>query len=213
MVPVPVTTASPYGRDFSMPNAWGAVTDELVEFDERAVVEQQFDALAGGLLALGVLLLDRLLATGRHPPRGSGPSGRRAFPAVVDRSGAPSSAVGGVVSAVTSFTLPFTVAVPLVVPHKIGACGNVGWRMQLPVSQALASRLEFLEECGSTNTELVSRAADAWPHLSVVATASQTAGRGRLDRVWVAPPEGRHWRCRCSLRPSFGRWSPTVGFR
>lgn len=74
--------------------------------------------------------------------------------------------------------------------------------MQLPLSSALASRLEFLEECGSTNTELVNRAADAWPHFSVVATASQTAGRGRLDRVWVAPP-GQTLAVSVLLRPSF----------
>ena len=44
----------------------GAVAHELVEFDEGAVVEQLLDALARGLLALGVLLLDRRLAAGRH---------------------------------------------------------------------------------------------------------------------------------------------------
>ena len=44
----------------------GAVPDELVELDERAVVEQLVDALAGGLLALGVLLLDRGLAARGH---------------------------------------------------------------------------------------------------------------------------------------------------
>ena len=40
----------------------GAVPHELVELDERAVVEQGVDALASGLLALGVLLRDRGLA-------------------------------------------------------------------------------------------------------------------------------------------------------
>src|SRR5690554_3037188 len=74
--------------------------------------------------------------------------------------------------------------------------------MQLPLSQAHAARLEFLEECGSTNTELVIRAADAWPHFSVVATDSQTAGRGRLDRVWVAPP-GQTLAVSVLLRPTF----------
>lgn len=64
--------------------------------------------------------------------------------------------------------------------------------MQLPLSTALASRIEILDECGSTNTELVSRAsgiqAEDWPDFSVLVTANQTAGRGRLGRVWVAPP-------------------------
>jgi len=40
----------------------GAVAHELVQFDEGAVVEQLLDALARGLLALGMLLLDRRLA-------------------------------------------------------------------------------------------------------------------------------------------------------
>ena len=44
----------------------GAVAHELVELDERALVEQLLDALAGGLLALGVLLLDRGLAARGH---------------------------------------------------------------------------------------------------------------------------------------------------
>jgi BirA family biotin operon repressor/biotin-[acetyl-CoA-carboxylase] ligase len=74
--------------------------------------------------------------------------------------------------------------------------------MPLPLSQPHAARLEFLEECGSTNTELISRAADAWPHFSVVATGSQTAGRGRLDRVWVAPP-GQTLAVSVLLRPTF----------
>ena len=37
-----------------------AVPGQLVELDERALVEEQLDPLAGGLAALGVLLLDRL---------------------------------------------------------------------------------------------------------------------------------------------------------
>lgn len=52
-------------------------------------------------------------------------------------------------------------------------------------------RLEVLAQVGSTNAELLRRAAadpGAWPHLSVLTTDSQTAGRGRLGRVWTAPP-------------------------
>ncbi|MEX1078626.1 MAG: biotin--[acetyl-CoA-carboxylase] ligase [Homoserinimonas sp.] len=85
--------------------------------------------------------------------------------------------------------------------------------MPLPLSTARAARLEFLEECGSTNTELMIRAADAWPDFSVVATASQTAGRGRLDRVWVAPP-GQALAVSVLLRPSFSLegygWLPLI---
>ena len=38
----------------------GPVSGQLVELHERARVEQEIDALAGGLLAAGVLLLGRL---------------------------------------------------------------------------------------------------------------------------------------------------------
>lgn len=56
-------------------------------------------------------------------------------------------------------------------------------------TQSVVSRLEVIEQCESTNAELRARAADAdaWPHLSVLLTKDQTAGRGRLDRSWIAP--------------------------
>lgn len=61
--------------------------------------------------------------------------------------------------------------------------------MDFPLAAALASRLEVAAESPSTNADLRAHAADAstWPHLSVLLTANQTAGRGRLDRTWVAP--------------------------
>lgn len=62
--------------------------------------------------------------------------------------------------------------------------------MQLPLSAAVSPRVLVLEHAGSTNDELRERATAepaAWPHLSVVATDDQRAGRGRLDRVWLAP--------------------------
>ena len=46
----------------SMPKSVAAMLDEHVEFLERALVEQQLDALARGQLAAGVLRLDALLA-------------------------------------------------------------------------------------------------------------------------------------------------------
>ena len=61
--------------------------------------------------------------------------------------------------------------------------------MNLTRASSIASQLVILNECGSTNAELRTRAVDAaqWPHLSVLITDTQTAGRGRLDRTWVAP--------------------------
>lgn len=49
--------------------------------------------------------------------------------------------------------------------------------------------VEWLDEAGSTNEELVHRAsARRLQDLTVLATDNQTAGRGRLGRSWVAPP-------------------------
>ncbi len=59
--------------------------------------------------------------------------------------------------------------------------------MHLPLSAALAPGLVVLEECGSTNTELVVRAASL-DDFAVLVTDNQTDGRGRLGRSWVAPP-------------------------
>jgi BirA family transcriptional regulator, biotin operon repressor / biotin---[acetyl-CoA-carboxylase] ligase len=60
--------------------------------------------------------------------------------------------------------------------------------MDLPRSRAVAEHLVVLAETGSTNAELLARAsAGSEPDFSVLVTANQTAGRGRLDRVWIAP--------------------------
>ncbi|WP_226532575.1 biotin--[acetyl-CoA-carboxylase] ligase [Microbacterium paraoxydans] len=61
--------------------------------------------------------------------------------------------------------------------------------ISFPRSSAIAPRLELVARTGSTNADLREHAddADEWPHLSILATRNQTAGRGRLDRTWVAP--------------------------
>ena len=53
--------------------------------------------------------------------------------------------------------------------------------------RSLSPELDWRVSCGSTNSELVARAA-ALPDLAVIATTDQTAGRGRLGRVWSAAP-------------------------
>lgn len=62
--------------------------------------------------------------------------------------------------------------------------------MDFSRTRSVAARLELRAETGSTNADLRALAADAvaWPHLSVLVAESQTAGRGRLDRSWNAPP-------------------------
>lgn len=59
--------------------------------------------------------------------------------------------------------------------------------MHLPLSRAVGPSLEWRDSCPSTNAELVGRAAQL-ADLAVLATDDQTAGRGRLDRVWSTPP-------------------------
>ena len=58
--------------------------------------------------------------------------------------------------------------------------------MRLPNAEREASRFLVLAETGSTNDVLVADAPHE-PDFSVVVTGSQTAGRGRLGREWVAP--------------------------
>ena len=63
--------------------------------------------------------------------------------------------------------------------------------MELKLSSEFASRIEYLPETGSTNTDLLAFAVkdpELWADFSVLLTDNQIAGRGRLDREWVAKP-------------------------
>jgi len=46
----------------------------------------------------------------------------------------------------------------------------------------------WVAETGSTNADLAAAARDGAAHGAVLVADHQTAGRGRLDRTWVAPP-------------------------
>ncbi len=50
------------------------------------------------------------------------------------------------------------------------------------------SRIEWLDETGSTNSDLADRARSGGPE-QVLGARHQTAGRGRLGRTWVAPAD------------------------
>ncbi|MFK0254331.1 biotin--[acetyl-CoA-carboxylase] ligase [Streptomyces sp. NPDC090445] len=56
----------------------------------------------------------------------------------------------------------------------------------LVAGQGLWSSVEVVPTTGSTNTDLAARAAQL-PEGAVLVAEEQTAGRGRLDRSWVAP--------------------------
>ncbi len=55
-----------------------------------------------------------------------------------------------------------------------------------PPKRAIEWSVEWVTETGSTNADLAARGADA-PEGSVLVADYQSAGRGRLDRAWVAP--------------------------
>ena len=48
--------------------------------------------------------------------------------------------------------------------------------------------VRWVDETGSTNHDLLALAAVGAPDGVVLVADHQTAGRGRLDRTWVAPP-------------------------
>jgi BirA family biotin operon repressor/biotin-[acetyl-CoA-carboxylase] ligase len=53
---------------------------------------------------------------------------------------------------------------------------------------ALWRRVEVVEETGSTNADLAAAARAGAPEGTVLVAEAQSAGRGRLDRTWTAPP-------------------------
>ncbi len=57
-----------------------------------------------------------------------------------------------------------------------------------PVDWPDGWHVRVVDETGSTNADLLAEAASGAPHRSVLAARHQTAGRGRLDRRWEAPP-------------------------
>ncbi|HUP74424.1 MAG TPA: biotin--[acetyl-CoA-carboxylase] ligase [Acidimicrobiales bacterium] len=78
-------------------------------------------------------------------------------------------------------------------------------------SRAAARRfatIEWVAETGSTNRDLVARATRRAPRELVLVADHQTAGRGRLDRQWLAPP-GQNLLFSVLARPggASDRWS------
>ena len=60
-------------------------------------------------------------------------------------------------------------------------------RPPLDTGRLAALGVEVVAEAGSTNALVADRAREGAPAWLVVATEHQTAGRGRLDRVWETP--------------------------
>lgn len=60
-----------------------------------------------------------------------------------------------------------------------------------PLAAAVSPRVQVIEATDSTNADVIAHVQDApdeWPHLSLLLTTDQRAGRGRLDRTWTTPP-------------------------
>jgi len=61
-------------------------------------------------------------------------------------------------------------------------------RRDVVAEHRLWNRLELVEETGSTNVDLAAAAREGLPEGAVLVAEHQSAGRGRLDRVWESPP-------------------------
>lgn len=60
-----------------------------------------------------------------------------------------------------------------------------------PLTAEVSPRVQVIETTDSTNADVIAHvveAPDEWPHLSLLLTTDQRAGRGRLDRSWTTPP-------------------------
>ncbi len=63
-----------------------------------------------------------------------------------------------------------------------------------PLAAAHSPRVQVVETTDSTNADVIAAVTadpEGWPHLSLLVTDDQRAGRGRLDRSWTAPAEPR----------------------
>ncbi|MBI4935223.1 MAG: biotin--[acetyl-CoA-carboxylase] ligase [Actinobacteria bacterium] len=69
-----------------------------------------------------------------------------------------------------------------------GATPPDRWPQQGPREWPLGWHVRVVDETGSTNADLLAAAAAGAPNRTVLAARHQTAGRGRLDRRWEAPP-------------------------
>jgi len=61
-------------------------------------------------------------------------------------------------------------------------------RTALIVDGGLWTDLRYRQSTGSTNADVAAAARDGAPEGLVIVADEQTAGRGRLDRVWTSPP-------------------------
>src|SRR4051812_40385988 len=71
-----------------------------------------------------------------------------------------------------------------------------------PVGLDWPSRLERFDRVGSTNDVVAGWLRDGTPEVCVAIAAEQTAGRGRIGRTWIAPPNAALL-CSLGFRPTY----------
>lgn len=169
-----------------------AVANEPIDLLERAFIEERFDALHRGHLALGVLLIDRLLAApgSISPARLEDLGLTRGCPRIepmgfVDlRAHQTSCTLAAYLSRVVD---PNSERAPLtdeMVERALRAAG-VTW-----------PRPHLLTQVGSTNDVVLDLAGAGAIEGTCVVAEEQVAGRGRRDRTWASPPGAGLW---CSV--------------
>jgi BirA family biotin operon repressor/biotin-[acetyl-CoA-carboxylase] ligase len=97
--------------------------------------------------------------------------------------------------------------------YDIEACSRRGYRLvtapdtpraaevvPLLTTRFIGRDCRFLAETGSTNRDVAALALAGEPEGVVVAAGAQTAGRGRMSRVWFSP-QGENLYCSLLLRP------------
>jgi BirA family biotin operon repressor/biotin-[acetyl-CoA-carboxylase] ligase len=67
---------------------------------------------------------------------------------------------------------------------------NLGDRARAALAGSRFADVRWVASTGSTNADALALARDGAPEGVVVVADHQTAGRGRYDRAWVAPPGG-----------------------
>src|SRR5699024_8057927 len=176
------------------PEVGGPVLGEGVQFHETPLVQQRSDALPGGKLAAGSLLLRRNLGEVLRP-------GLVALLQVRQFAG---RGRGVDIGSHTSTLIVTTGQMP---PQSPRGCPGVGcglsttaavtgagsaWQaagMKHTPSEAELPPLQVVAEAGSTNADLARRAVQdpqQWPHLSGLLARRQVAGRGRSGRSWTS---------------------------
>ncbi|MBR3495016.1 MAG: biotin--[Clostridia bacterium] len=88
--------------------------------------------------------------------------------------------------------------------YRLGACDRLEpelWRGSLTTAALGRDTVWYREETDSTNRQLKLLAAEGAPHGSLCLCERQTAGRGRMGRVWQSPAGVGLWQS-VLLRPS-----------